>query len=227
MTAGDLLAGERGSVPQPGPVPAPSRRLVPEGVCPQGWRVSVQFTGPGTAFGLVSSCWAGVRLSRPWRSAQIRLPPPRVPPHPPDKELLSTVLKYHYAPEVVLEAESLENGQNITTALTGEDLVVRGPGRLCLGAPIQARLQRPAGHGAGMRPSRCSPTSRDVRPSCWHYYVHQTAAWASPPPLLLRTARPHRRCTSRATSCALPPTPARRSAWWTWTCPPAPPWCTP
>ncbi|KAL4430929.1 hypothetical protein ABPG75_006185 [Micractinium tetrahymenae] len=44
-----------------------------------------------------------------------------------DKELLSTVLKYHYAPEVVLEAQSLENGQNITTALTGEDLVVYKP----------------------------------------------------------------------------------------------------
>lgn len=44
-----------------------------------------------------------------------------------DKELLSTVLKYHYVPEVVLEADSLENGQNITTALEGEELVVFKP----------------------------------------------------------------------------------------------------
>ncbi|KAL4426355.1 hypothetical protein ABPG77_004649 [Micractinium sp. CCAP 211/92] len=44
-----------------------------------------------------------------------------------DKELLSTILKYHYAPEVDLKAEDLENGENITTALTGEDLVVYKP----------------------------------------------------------------------------------------------------
>jgi len=44
-----------------------------------------------------------------------------------DKELLSTLLKYHFDPEAALEADSLENGQNISTALEGQQIVVYKP----------------------------------------------------------------------------------------------------